>query len=120
MIELMDQTGGDLVAVRCTGKLTDQDYKEVFIPALESALAGGGKIRALLLLDERFQGWDAHAMWDDAKFGMAHRNDFSKIAVAGGARWIEWGLSLASHFMQGQVKSFETDQSDQALAWLDA
>lgn len=120
MVEIMEPTGGDLVAVRCTGKLTDQDYKEVFIPALEAALAGDQNIRALMLLDDGFEGWDAHAMWDDAKFGLAHRNDFSKIAVVGAARWMQWALQVGGHLMAGEIKTFDAGQDQAALAWLNA
>lgn len=120
MIELMEQTKGDLVAVKASGKLTDDDYKQTFIPALEAALAGGGQVRAVILLDESFTGWDAHAAWDDAKFGLAHRKDFSKIAMVGDSAWPKWGAKLGDHFIAGTIKAFGQDQLDQALEWVGA
>jgi len=36
MIEIMSESRGNLLGVRAIGKLTDQDYQLVLIPALEA------------------------------------------------------------------------------------
>ena len=104
--------------VRATVKLTEKDYQEVLIPRLESLLEEYGKARLLFHMDEQFQGWELGALWDDAKFGLRHRNDFSKVAVVGGARWVEWGVKLFAPLMEGEVKTFPADQLPQAVDWI--
>jgi hypothetical protein len=118
MIEVMHESQGNRLVVRATGKLTDADYKEVLVPTFEALLKQFGKIRMVVHLTKDFSGWEPHAAWDDAVFGFKHRNDFEKMAVVGGANWIEWGTKLARHLMTGEVRTFSDDQLKQALDWV--
>lgn len=120
MIEIMSESKGKVLGVRLTGKVTDQDYEKTFIPALEKLLAEHGKIRCVYYMDEDFKGWEIGAMWDDAKFGVKHRDDFEKIAVIGGPKWAEWGTKLASHVLSGEVKTYSGDQLSDAWKWIEA
>ena len=43
-------------------------------------------------------------MWDDAHFGLKHRNDFEKMGVIGGPRWVEWGVKLAAMVVSGEIE----------------
>lgn len=118
MIEIMQESSGATLAVKASGKLTDDDYKKVWIPKLEELLRQFGKVRALLFLTKDFSGWELHAAWDDAVFGLKHRNDFDKVAVVGGSAFIEWGTKLGGHLMGGEVKTFSEAQLQEALDWV--
>ena len=89
MIEIMEESKGKVLAAKASGTLTDADYTEVLIPALEKAIAWHGKVNLLLYMDASFEGWELMAMWDDAKFGIQHRNDLGKVAVVGGPAWVQ-------------------------------
>lgn len=117
MMTIMPESKENLLVVRATEKLTSKDYEEVFIPELTKLIDQFGKIRSVIYLDPDFDGWELGAMWDDAKFGLKHRKDFEKIAVVGASKWIEWGIRLGNHLMEGQMKTFDKDQLDEALAW---
>jgi hypothetical protein len=120
MIEIMPESNGPALALKATGKLTDADYKEVLIPKIEEKIKQFGKARVLLYLPGGFTGWEAHAAWDDAKFGVRHRNDFEKLAVVGGAKWVEWATKIGAHFMKGEVKTFPEAELGEALDWIRA
>ena len=120
MIEILPESGGNVLAVRAGEKLTDADYKETFIPNLEKVIAQHGKARLLFDCGENFRGWEPKAAWDDAKYGIKHRNDFEKIAVVGAGRWIEWATKLDAHFIGGEVKVFPKDQLKDAMEWIKA
>ncbi len=120
MIEVLPQSHGNTMVLKATGKLTDQDYKDTLIPNLESIIRKHGKARLLLDISEDFQGWEAAAMWDDARFGVAHRKDFEKLGVIGGPRWIEWGLKLGGLLISAEVKCFSSSEHGQALSWISA
>ena len=77
------------MGLRATGKLTDQDYKEVLLPSLAALIKQHGKIRLLCFLDEEFVGLEPGAMWEDAKFFFPHKNDFEKMAIVGAPKWVE-------------------------------
>lgn len=118
MIEIMSESAGNVLGVRLSGKVTDEDYEKVFIPALEKIIADSGKVRVVYYMDAEFEGWNAGAMWDDAKFGLKHRNDFEKIAVVGGPIWAEWGTKLAGHLVSGEVKTYSGAELNDAWTWI--
>lgn len=120
MIERSPESTGRVLVFLARGRLTDQDYREVLIPALEEAIAEYGPIRLLLELGDEFKGWEPAALWDDARFGMAHRHDFEKLAVVGPPRWVEWGLKLGALLMSGDVRTYPVSARQQALDWIKA
>ncbi|MFH0958919.1 MAG: STAS/SEC14 domain-containing protein [Pseudomonadota bacterium] len=120
MIEVLAKSHGKILGVRLTGKATDDDYKKVFMPTLENLIKEHGKVRCVYFMDEGFQGWEVGAMWDDAKFGMKHRNDFEKIAVVGGPKWAEWSTKIASHLVTAEIKTYPADRLDDAWSWVKA
>jgi hypothetical protein len=120
MIEVLPGSKGNILILRAVDKLTDQDYKEVLIPRLESIIREHGKARLLLDMGDEFHGWEAAALWDDAHFGLAHRNDFEKMGVIGGPKWVEWGLKIATLAMSGEIRSFSSGERAEALGWINA
>lgn len=118
MIEVLPESVGKVLILKATGKLTDRDYKELLIPRLESIIREYGKASVLFEMGDEFRGWEAEALWDDARFGLAHRNDFDKMAVVGGPGWVEWGLRLAKLIMSGEIKSFSPAEREEATHWI--
>ena len=117
MIKILPQSEGPTLVVEASKKLTTVDYEEVFIPELDRLIGQFGKIRVVFYLDSSFEGWELGAMWDDAKFGLKHKNDFERIAMVGGPKWVAWFSNLGSHFMPGAIKAFETSELENAIAW---
>ncbi|WP_027723174.1 STAS/SEC14 domain-containing protein [Maridesulfovibrio zosterae] len=117
MIEIMPESTGPMLAVKASKRLSEDDYAKVWIPALQEKIEKYGKGNCLLYMDENFEGWELKAMWEDTKFGIAHRNDFNKLAVVGGPSWVEWGTKIASLLMSCEVKTYEADQLAEALQW---
>lgn len=118
MFQIMSESEGKIIGVRATGKLTDQDYQEVLIPNLEALINQHGKIRLLCFMDEEFAGLEPGALWDDAKFFLPHKDDFEKMAIVGGPKWIELIMKLFAPLMQGEVKTFPTNQLPNAWEWI--
>ena len=120
MIEVLPESHENILGVKGIGKLTELDYKEVLIPNLEGIIKEHGKARCLFSMGADFQGWELEAAWDDAKFGIQHRNDFEKVAVVGGPLWVEWGTKVGGLIMSGEVKTFSQDQIEEAWNWIKA
>jgi hypothetical protein len=117
MIEVMESRGR-VLWLRASGKLTRQDYQEVLIPRLEAVIREHGKARLLFHLDPDFQGWELGALWDDLKFDLNHKDDFEKLAVVGGARWVDAGMKIFARFMAGEVKTMLGEQLAEAWEWI--
>lgn len=118
MITILPETTGYTLVVKASGKLSVENYETVFIPILEKLIQRYGQIRLVMQFDENFSGWEAGAMWDDAKFGVQHRNDFKRVALVGAKKWIEWGTKLGSLLMEGEVKMFPADEMLEAIVWV--
>ena len=120
MIAISPESKGKILIISATGKLTDKDYKEVLIPRLEEIIQAHGKARLLLDMGDEFHGWEAAAAWDDARFGLAHMNDFEKMGVIGGPGWVEWGLKIAAFAISGEIRTFSSAEREDALRWINA
>ena len=117
MIEIMSETKGNILVVKATEKLTAKDYEEVFIPKINQLIQEYRKVRVVVFLAENFSGWEIGAAWDDARFGIQHRNDFEKMAVVGGSKWVKWATKISSYFMDGQVATYDTSDFQSAVTW---
>ena len=120
MIEVMPESEGKVLAVKATGKLTNDDYGDVLVPKMDEILAAHGGVRLLLYMDDEFEGWAGGAVWADAKLGVqqastALRGGFEKIALAGRPGWIGKGAELAGYLMHGEIKAFRQDERDEAI-----
>jgi hypothetical protein len=118
MIEIMLESEGNILVVKATEKLTARDYEEVFIPKINQLIEEYGKVRVVVLLAENFSGWEIGAAWDDAVFGIQHRNDFEKMAVVGGPKWVQWATKISFNFMGGQVAVYDIPDFQRAVAWV--
>lgn len=118
MFEILSESTGNILAVKATEKLTVEDYENIFIPELNKLIKKYGKIRVLIYLDNNFDGWELEALWDDAKYGINHREDFEKIAVVGGPAWVRWTTKISSPFMGGEIKTFAGKNLQIAYNWI--
>jgi len=118
MLKVLTESNGNRLAMRATELLTDEDYEQIMIPTVEKLLAEHGKLRFLLDCDENFRGWKPVALWDDAKFGLKHRNDFEKIALVGAPLLTEWSARLANHLLDVEMETFEPGEFEKAWHWL--
>ena len=120
MITISPESKGKILIISATGKLTDKDYKDVLIPRMEEIIQTHGKARLLLDMGDEFHGWEAAAAWDDARFGLAHMNDFEKMGVIGGPKWVEWCLKIGAVVINGEIKNFPASERDQAMRWINS
>ncbi len=104
--------------LKIDGTLTHKDY-EVMIPMIENAIKGVEEPKIKVLVDAiNFNGWDAHSLWDDLKFGLSHIKLFTKIAFVGNKKWEEYAIKISNWFMIGDIKYFEN--MDNAIVWINA
>ena len=118
MITLIPDMPMGTVGVRASGRITDEDYREVLVPALGEALQGG-KVKLLYVLDEDF-AYSAGAAWEDTKLWARHLRGWEKVAVVSDADWLEHSIKAFGWLMPGDIRVFELDDVDDAKEWLAA
>ena len=57
MIERLDGAPAGVLAFKAVGEVTLDDYTQVLKPALDTALSGGRKLRAVFLIGPEFTGY---------------------------------------------------------------
>jgi hypothetical protein len=118
MITILPESEGNILGVQASDKLTDPDYRDIWIPKLLELIEKYGNVRALIYLDDTFRGWEVAALFDDAKIGIQHGNEFEKIAVVGGPEWVGWSIKMFAHFMKGEVRVFPGEELKAAWNWI--
>ncbi len=118
MLEVMPESTGKILWLRASGRLTDRDYREVFVPRLEAVIGEQGRVRLLFQVEPDFQGWTPGALWEDLKLDLKYRGDFEKVALAGAPLWADVFLRLFAHFLTGEVRTFLREHLAEAWIWV--
>jgi hypothetical protein len=117
-IEVLEGLPDNVLAFEAAGKVTDSDYEDVLIPAVEESLKTQDKVRLLYVLGSRFEGYEAEAMWDDAKLGLGHLGSWEKIALVTDQGLLRGMVKAMGFAMPGEVKVFSLDELEQAKSWV--
>ena len=117
MIRSIENMPAGTVGLEAVGKVTEQDYEEVLVPAVTAALERG-EARLLYVLGREFDSYSVGAMWADTKLTAGHRKGWDRVAVVSDADWLENSVKAFGWLMPGKVRVFETDDVDDALEWL--
>ncbi|MCB9988968.1 MAG: STAS/SEC14 domain-containing protein [Rhodospirillales bacterium] len=118
MLTLMKDVPENVLGVVAEGMVTAHDYETVLIPAVEERLEKQDKVRVLYVTAADFQGYDAGAMWDDAKLGLSHLTAWERVAVVSDVEWIRMMLHAFSFMMMGRMKLFKIEELEQAKVWV--
>src|SRR5205814_6160691 len=107
----------DIYVLRISGILKRSEFA-----AEQSALARqidtGSKPRLLVIL-EKFEGWERGADWNDLDFLISHAGKISKIAIMAEPRWETLALAFAgAGVRRAPVKFFPPNELEQARSWL--
>jgi SpoIIAA-like len=118
MVESIPGLPDNVLGFRARGTVTAADYESVIIPAVESMFARRGKVRFLYQLGEEFSGFEAGAMWDDAKLGLRHLSGWERMAVVSDVEWIRGTLRAFGLAIPGHVRVFHNRELDEAIRWI--
>ena len=117
MLERIKSTSPNVLAMRAVGKITDEDYKTVLIPAVESQIQAQRKVRFVYVIGPEFESFSMQAMLDDALFGLHHWRDLERVAVVTDRESIAHAMRIFMPPLPAKSKVFHTDQLKDALAW---
>lgn len=116
MIKVIDDMPPGTVGVEAVGRVTEDDYRDVLIPALTAALQRED-VRLLYVLDKDFS-YSPGGMWADTKLWARHLKGWKKVAVVTDADWLENSVKAFGWMMPGEIKVFESDDVVDAKRWL--
>jgi hypothetical protein len=76
------------------------------------------KLKLLFVAGPYFDSYSAGAMWDDARFGLAHITTFSKLALVTDHDWLRHSVKLFGALMPTEIMVFSMTELDDARAWI--
>lgn len=117
MISIEEHGESGLYTVEMSGRIREDDYEDVLIPALDLAIEAHERIRVLVVLSEDIS-FSVGAMLDDADFGLRHWRGFERMAVVGPQGWIMRAVRGLAPLMPCPVETFDPGQQDDARRWL--
>ncbi|HEY1119552.1 MAG TPA: STAS/SEC14 domain-containing protein [Acidimicrobiales bacterium] len=104
------------IGFEASGKVADEDYESVLVPAVRTALEQG-EVRLLYVLPEG-TSYSAGAMFADAKLWAGHLRGWERVAIVSDAEWLENAIKAFGWMMPGEVRLFDDDEVDEARRWL--
>lgn len=117
MLKVLKDMPENVVGVEASGKVTDDDYKDVLIPAIKDTVNAHSKIRFMYVLGDDFDGWSLGAMWQDAKLGLHERQEWEKIAIVSDLSWMQHTMKALGWMVPGEVRVFSLADVDAARDW---
>ena len=116
MIRVIENMPPGTIGFEADGKVTDDDYRDVLVPAVKEALAQGD-VRLLYLLPDD-TSYSPGAMWADTKLWAGNLRAWNRVAIVSDADWLENAVKAFGWMMPGKVKVFDDDDIEEAKAWL--
>jgi SpoIIAA-like len=117
MIRIIERMPAGTIGVEAVGKVTEDDYRDVLVPAISAAVERND-VRLLYVLGTEFDSYAPGAVWADTKLWAGHLKAWKKVAIVSDADWLEHGAKVFGWLVPGEVRVFEADDVDDAKEWL--
>ncbi|MEA4862967.1 MAG: STAS/SEC14 domain-containing protein [Victivallaceae bacterium] len=118
MIKLVENLPDHVVGIVGSGKITGQDYKTVFIPALEAAMKKYPKVNVLYVLADDYAGFTPGAMWDDTREGMLHIHAWGRVAMVCEGTLLKNLVKALGFVMPLSVRTYAPSDIEAAREWV--
>ena len=118
MIEAIENGGPEFLEVRMAPEITEAEYKDILLPAIDRAIEQADRVRLLLQLEAGFGDFTAGAMVQDARLGFKHWRGFDRCAMVTDDAGMRRMFGLFSAFMPCPVALFATSEVEDARRWL--
>lgn len=118
MFELIPGLPDNVLGVRAIGDVDDDDYEDVLVPEIEDRLSRHEKIRFLYVLGPEFEGFEADAVWEDAKLGMRTFTSYERIAIVTDSALLGRSVKAFGWLMPGEVRVFAVADLAAATTWI--
>ena len=118
MIDVEHTGEHGIVEIRMTAPVTDRDYTETLIPAIDAAIAQGDRVRLLAVVEAGFSDFTLGAMLQDARTGLKHWRGFDRVALVTDNSAIKTAAAAFSVFLPCPVARFTMAELEDARRWL--
>ncbi len=117
-ITVMEDLPDDVVGFSVHGVITARDYSERIVPLIQDKLKDHRKIKLIYRIGPDFKSMTPGAVWSDARVGIMHLTQFTKIAVVSDLDWIRHATRVFAPLIPGHVHVFSNDELQAAKTWI--
>lgn len=118
MIEVQHKGDHGILEIRMTPPVSDSDYTDTLIPAIDAAIAGGDRVRLLAVMEAGFSDFTLGAILRDARTGIKHWRGFDRAAIVTDNGALKTAVGAVSVFMPCPVATFAMSELEEARRWL--
>ena len=109
------------IGFRATGAVTREEYRERLLPAMRAA-AEAGEVRMVFAVGPGFEKFEPGALVEDTKagvtLGIGHPRAWTRTALVTDVDWIAKAMHMFGWLTPGEVKLYELDGLQEAMAWV--
>lgn len=116
MHEILETSALNVVSIRLSNTLTQNDH-DALVPFIKDQVERYTTTRFCFQLDG-LEDWDEDA-WASWTLDVRHTRDVDRVAVISDDPWETWLERIDLLFPTAIVKTFGTDASDDAWAWVE-
>jgi len=118
MITLLKGFPKNVVAIEAISTIDDDDYKNVLIPNVETAMKENDKVNILYHAGKQFTGFTMSAMWDDFLLGAKHIGHWGKVAIVTDKVWFRATMKVAGFVYPYHIRLFDDSHLKDAKEWV--
>lgn len=117
MFDILENTQkDDVVAVRISGKISQEDYDRL-TPLIEQKIEQHGNVNMFFEMED-VENVDYGAMWEELKFDAKNSDKIGKVAVVGDRSTESLLTRIKSSLTSAETKFFNREDRDAALKWI--
>lgn len=117
MLEILEETAGDLVAFRISGKHIHEESHKL-ADMIDARIAAHGHARCLVEIDHS-EGVELSALREGLSFDLDHGKQIVRCAVVGEKGWERWLVRvLGLFFRNAEIRFFSAAERGAALDWV--
>ncbi len=112
---LLPESG--VIVVELAAALRAEDFDALATTA-DTWIEAHGELRGIVIHAHEFPGWENLAGFvQHFRFVRDHHRKIRRVALCAGGALASMAPQLAEHFVQAEIKHFDFDALDQAIAW---
>jgi hypothetical protein len=102
------------------GPLEAADFERL-AKEVDPFIEANGNLAGVMVTTKSFPGWDSFgAVVSHLRFVADHHRRIKRVAAVTDSGFLKIVPRIADHFVEAEVRHFDVDERDQALAWLEA
>jgi hypothetical protein len=120
MLQLLEDLPEAVVGVRAINEVTEEDYKQVMLPALQAVHEKLGKVSLMIVLETSVSNYTYGAWLNDIKAGLKYFTNWHRIAIVSDEKMVQIVTDVVSYIMPGECKGFPMKDLATAKLWVAA